>query len=101
METVRNAIWTHGPLVSARLVPLGLGRHIVFEHVDGHAYECTVPDVDFEGAAIDVSVVTRGEHQAFSISYENLERTYFYSFAKPVAFPLPDTPSVQEQPQRH
>jgi hypothetical protein len=85
MDTVRHAIWLHGPLISARLVPLSFGRHIGFEHVDAHHYKCVVPDVDFEGPAHDVSIVTKKEHQALSIFYEKLERTYFYSFAKPWA----------------
>jgi hypothetical protein len=99
MDTVRYAIWIHGPLVSARLVPLSSGRQIAFEHVDGHRYQSAVPDVDFEGSAIDVSIATKREHQALSISYEGLERTYFYSFAKPNASPSLDDPS--EQSRRH
>jgi hypothetical protein len=43
---------------------------------------CAVPDVDFEGPAHDVSVVTKREHQALSISFGNLERTYSMPFAK-------------------
>ena len=96
MKTVRHAVWVHGPLKRAKLVPLSLGRHIQFEHIDGHRYQCTVPDVDFEGPACDVSLFTKGEHQALSLSYEKLERTYFYPFAKPKTAPRDESPRVPE-----
>jgi hypothetical protein len=90
MDNVRVSIWLHGPLTQARL-PDSFGRHIDFRHQDGFHYQCAVPEVDFEGPAFDVSLLTRDGHQALSISYENLERTYFFPLEKPKsAKPSPD-----------